>query len=478
MSLTTALNIARSSLAVSSARSEIVSRNVANASTPFASHKIANVVTGPAGSGVRIASITRASDQALYDKLIEATSSSAAQKVVVDGLAELDATVGDPENDQTLTALAGKLADAIQTYSSSPENDSAGRTAIAAASQLVAALNSTQTNIQGIRDNADQGLSGAADELNSLLSQFSEVNKRVMNATAANVDATDALDQRDKIVSDISNLVGVKPVIRANNDMALYTDSGVTMFDTTARSVSFSRTPGLGPGQQGSAFYIDGVPVTNQGTMQISGGAIAGYAKIRDELAPTYQNQIDEIARGLIVSYEEKDPAGVGAPAAGLLYDSSGTYTPPAVGVVPGLAGSIAISTTMEATPSRLRDGVAYNYNPSGYEGYSEHLNDLIDQVYANQSFDPAAGGASSGTVLSYASGSVSWLEQQRSAASNDYDYKNTLYERAYDAFTKETGVNIDDEMTTMLELERAYQASAKVISTVDAMFGALLQAV
>jgi flagellar hook-associated protein 1 FlgK len=69
----------------------------------------------------------------------------------------------------------------------------------------------------------------------------------------------------------------------------------------------------------------------------------------------------------------------------------------------------------------------------------------------------------------------VSWLQQTRQTASSDADYKNVLLERASDALSKVTGVNLDEEMTSMLELERSYQASARLISTIDSMMQALL---
>jgi flagellar hook-associated protein 1 FlgK len=39
------------------------------------------------------------------------------------------------------------------------------------------------------------------------------------------------------------------------------------------------------------------------------------------------------------------------------------------------------------------------------------------------------------------------------------------------------TGVNLDAEMTNMLNLENSYASSAKLLTTVTSMFSALLQA-
>jgi flagellar hook-associated protein 1 FlgK len=80
--------------------------------------------------------------------------------------------------------------------------------------------------------------------------------------------------------------------------------------------------------------------------------------------------------------------------------------------------------------------------------------------------------------VAGFAASSVSWLQEARKSAGADGDYKTALKDRASEALSKSTGVNLDEEMTLLLELERSYQASTKLVSTIDNMLGALLQAV
>ena len=66
MSLTAALNTAKSSLATSAEQTSILARNVARVGDPTASRKYAEVLTTP-GYGVRLASVSRVVDVALGD---------------------------------------------------------------------------------------------------------------------------------------------------------------------------------------------------------------------------------------------------------------------------------------------------------------------------------------------------------------------------------------------------------------------------
>ena len=463
---------------------------MARAGDPSASRKIANIVTLP-GGGVKLASVTRAANAALYDKLLGATADSAAQKAIVDALDRLDQTVNDPELDASPAALVGKLTNALQTYATSPQDATAARSAVAAASDLSQALNDATRTVQQVRTEADAEIDAAIGNLNTLLARFETVNTDIVKGTRRGADVTDLLDERDQILTGISAEVGVRTVARGDNDMAVYTDSGVTLFDVKARAVTFDRTFSYSATTAGNAVYADGVPITgNSGRMLAGSGRLTGLAAIRDTYAPTYQSQLDEIARGLIATFAESDQSATPTlPDVPGLFTYSGAPAMPAAGtLLTGLAGSIKVNANADPAqggdPTRLRDGgisnpgnPAYLYNATGAAGFSQRLEQLVDGLSTQQAFDPAAQVVASGTLSGFAASSVAWLEDARKSASEDSSYKAALLERASDALSKVTGVNLDEEMTLLLELERSYQASTRLVTTIDNMLAALLQA-
>src|SRR5687768_14130881 len=105
MSLTSSMEIARSNLSVLSERTAVTSRNVANAGLQNATRKLSNTVTAQGGIGVRLASITRASDDALFDNLITSNSSIGRNQVIVDSLDQLNQTINDVEQDFSPAAV-------------------------------------------------------------------------------------------------------------------------------------------------------------------------------------------------------------------------------------------------------------------------------------------------------------------------------------------------------------------------------------
>lgn len=490
MSLTTSLNIARSALYSAGQQSSIAARNIANANVPGASRK--DVATVPLeGGGVRVTQITRAANPALAKNVLNSNAASSSKQAVVDYLDRLDVTALDPELGASPAAAIQKLEDSLQTLSNSPGDTILAKATVGRATELALNLNNASATIQQVRQEADADIENSVSSLNSLLSQFEELNTSIVEGTQSGADVTDELDERDRVLLNISQEVGIRVNTRTNNDMAIYTDSGITLFDKSAREVAFTATASLPAGTTAQAVYIDGVAVTgSNATMPIKSGRLFGLASVRDDLSVTYQSQLDEVARGLIEAFAESDQSATPSlpDITGLFTYSGDPAVPPTGTVYPGLAAEISVNPDVDPLQggdvTLLRDGSigdpgnpAYLYNTTGAAGYADRLNGLVDELNAQRTFDLSAGIGGSGSVRAVAASSVSWLQNERQTASESAEFNNVLYERSSEALSNATGINIDEEMTKLLELERAYQASSQLIRTIDNMFSALLQA-
>ena len=489
MSLTAALDNARSSLMASGIQSSVISRNIAGASQAGYSRKLTALESMP-GAGVYVAAIQRAASTGLFTNVLTATSAAAKQGAVYEGLQKIaTSTVDDPELGQSPTAQLNALKKALQQYANAPDNATLAQSAVASAEDMAASLNKATATVQSVRSGADADMAASVANINRLLAQFDTVNTAIVKGTIANDDVTDYLDQRDTIVSSLSQEIGVSMSIRTNGDAALYTDSGAVLYDKSARTVSFAPTNSYTPGTTGNAVYIDGVPVTGANSvMPLKSGKIAGLAELRDNASVTYQSQLDEIARGLISAFAEKDQSGAALPDVPGLFTYPGAPAMlPGATVSVGLAGLISVAASVDpaagGNPNLIRDGAisgnaAYNYNTGGEAGFSGRLHQLIDSFDVPQTFDTAAQGKPNGGLIAFASSSVSWIENRRKVADDAVQYQGTLLERSSSALSNVNGVNMDDEMALMLQVERTYSASAKLIAAVDDMLNNLLAAV
>lgn len=490
MSLTTALNNAQAIFNNTGTQSSVVSNNIANASNSDYSRRQAVVTTNMAGA--QVVQIARSDEPALQKAYLANSSSDAAQQLLLNAYSNLQSTtLGGNDNEIAPSTYLTAFQTAMQTYSGSPSSTTAAQSAINAAQSLATSLNNASTAVQSARSDADKQISSDVDTLNGLLKQFETANDAVKLATTTAGPTSnalaDAMDQRDSVLKQISQIVGVTPVTRGNNDMALYTSSGTTLFETIPRTVTFTPTNTYTAGTTGNNVYIDGVALTpGQSATTTAQGTLQAALQVRDDVAPTYQKQLDEIARGLVTTFAEKnsDPTKPTLPG---LFTWSGGSVPTGATAVAGLAGSITVNsklvTSQGGNPSLLRDGginnttteTGYTTNTSGDSGYSTQLDAYITAMNTKMDFDPKAGSDTKASLMDYSSSSIGWLEGQRSTATTAAENTSAALSRSSSAYSNATGVNLDEELTLMMDIEQSYKAGTKILNAVNEMLQSVL---
>lgn len=484
MTLSAALNTARSSLQATQTQISVVSRNTAGSSDPYYSRKIASVISQ--GGAVQV-TISRASNLALYSKMLVATSGMAGNQAITAGLDQLNATIGDTALNASPAAKIGMLKSALSQLAKAPDSSTFAKAFLNSASDLVKSLNDATAEVQKVRHDADTAIANSVGRINGLLTKFEAANQEVMRGYALGSDISDSLDARDALISQLSEEMGVQIVEREGGDLALYTDSGVPLFDRSPRKVSFQPTSAFGPSTVGNAVFIDGIQVTGAGApMPLNTGNLVGQAKIRDDISVGYQSQLDELARNVIEAFKETDQSGAGLPDLAGVFSFAGSIGVPPNPAPSGLAGLLKLNPALAGQPdgglAALRDGgingAAYRHNPAAPGSdvaFSGRLYGLMSEMEKSRPVDPAFGFGATQSLQDFASSSAGWLQGLRASAKSEATYSEMLLSQASEAMSNATDVNGDDETARMLQLEHAYSASAKLISTINEMMKTLL---
>jgi len=483
MSLTSALNTAQSSLSNYATQTGVVSRNIANASDPDYSRRDAVLTNSLIGAqGV---SIQRAQDMALFVRSITDTSTSSAQETLLDGLTDLKTILGGNDYETSPAVLIATMRDTLATFAAKPGEATLAQTAIADAVSVANGLQDASKAVQTVRYEADKEIGQQVDALNELLARFETNNNKVFSGTQTGKDVSAELDERDSLLKQISSIIGVTQITRSGNDMALYTSDGVTLFETVARPVEFETSSGYSASLDGNQVFVDGVPLAaGQGASTTGRGSLQSLLQIRDEYAPEMQDQLDEIARALVVSFAESDQSASALPdLAGLFTWSGGPTVPTGATIVPGIAATLTVNPALVQSlggdPLLLRDGgingAAYISNSTAATGYSSLLDSYGQALDEPMAFDAAAGLSTSTDLLGFAADSIGWLELNRSDAASSAESREASLFRSVEALSNITGVSLDEEMSMLLELEQSYKASARLMTAVDEMLTALL---
>jgi flagellar hook-associated protein 1 FlgK len=144
-----------------------------------------------------------------------------------------------------------------------------------------------------------------------------------------------------------------------------------------------------------------------------------------------------------------------------------------------GFAGRIAVNSGLITDPSRL---VVFQTVPLTPSGDATRPNFLYDRLNnAVMTFSPQSGiGAAtvpfSGSIHSFMRQVVSQQGAAAEAAANLNSGQEVVYNALQQRFNDSAAVNIDQEMATLLSLQNAYAANARVLTTVKEMLDALLR--
>lgn len=499
MGLSATLSIAQAALQANANQTTAVSRNIAGVNDPGYSRRIPQVTTS--ADGITAVTVSRASNAELFNQLLGSTSAAQAAQALADGLDGLERTVNlttsasnsESSTDKTTIGtspadLLAKMSSALTSYAAAPDNAALGQAFLSSAKALATTLNTASTTVQGVRKQADTDIGNAVADANALLSQFTDVNTAIVKGTATGADISDALDKRDALLSALSVDMGIATTTNGDGSMSIYTDSGATLFDRAPNTISFSTTTTFADGTTGNAVIVAGIPLTGPSSvMPLGSGSIAGLTTLRDAATVQYQNQLNQIASGLVAAFADTDQAGGTAATIPGLFTYPGAPAMPTVGQT-GLAAALTVNKNADPSQggslSRIRDGnvgdpanAAYNGNATGAAAYATHLNALVTGLNTPQTFDPSTGAAASGTLAGYAASSVSWLETARATATATSINAGAVVAQATTSLSNSTGVNLDDQLSLMLDLEHAYSASAELMSTVKSMFGTLINA-
>ena len=235
---------------------------------------------------------------------------------------------------------------------------------------------------------------------------------------------------------------------------------------------------------------------------QLGGGQIGANLTLRDSTLPGYQGALDEFSEDLATRFQ--------AQGLTLFSDASGNVpvsTGPALqNSYVGFAGAISVNPAVAANPSLVRDGTqvvagsptgasAYTPNPQNLSGFTGMITRVLDfalgaqaQTGVNQPTMQTSGLGPIGTMTAsfgggatlndYASGLTASQAGDGAAAASSTTDALAVQTTLSSKLTGETGVDMDTELSHMVELQNAYGANAKIVSAVQSMLSQIMNAV
>ncbi|MBN9610792.1 MAG: flagellar hook-associated protein FlgK [Actinobacteria bacterium 69-20] len=438
---------------------DVTGQNIANANTPGYTRQMSRqaavgtavgVPTIHSGTvengGVRATGADRLNDPILDIRARDEHAKSASVDTNAARFTDIENIFHEPSDN----GLAEQLHDFWNAWGDVANNPGAQvprEMLIQSGQATVTTLHSMDSALDSVAAAAKNSLDAQVTSANAAAGDLSELNRKIAigNATGVNVNAL--LDQRDVLLDKLSSTVGGVAKIYDNGtasvtvggqDLVKVGAGGTPPFQAQQLTASMTVTD---PTHVAVDFAVAGTSVT------LSDSTAAAEAKTLTDTVPKYRGQLDDVAKALHDTVNGLQGSG---------YQLDGTSGPDM------FTGTTASSITVD--PAFTWKNVAASGAPSA-SGNLDGGNALTAAKAGSLGTSPDTAYSSLVGDLGRASASAKQQQTTQGVIASSVD---TLRASA-------SGVSYDEEVSNMMTFQMAFQASSRVLTTLDSMLDTLI---
>ena len=420
---------------------EVTGQNIANANTPGYTRQRAELaavgpVTGvaalyatqhPNGS-VTVSGTTRLNDPMIDVRARTEHGDNGYRQTTADVLSSTE-TLFDEPSDHGVGEQLNDFWNSWAAVANNPGDLAARNVVLQKAAGLASTLNQSSANLDRLIQSVSQEATAATVEINTAAAALAELNGEIAVATASGTNTNALADQRDALLLKLADLTGAQTTILADGTATVSIGGQSLVASTTASTVSLS------PSYQ---ILVGGTPAGP------AGGSLQALTDSLTTTLPGYAAQLDAVAAALASTVNASQTSG---------YDLAGNPGGPL------FAGSTAATLSVAVTnPATL----AASGTPGGNLDGSVALG--LSRLGSSSSGADAAYRSLVGTLATDVQRAVQQAAVQQAVT-------NSIDELAQSS----AGVSFDEETTNLLTFQRAYEASSRVLTTVDELLDTLI---
>jgi flagellar hook-associated protein 1 FlgK len=480
------------------------------------------------GTSFAVEGFTRYFDNLLQGQLLSQQSKTSYSQALTQSVAPLDAMLTEPAT--SIATALGNFFNAAGSIANEPTNSAYQQSLIGNARLVADRVRGLANSVGQISSNASQALADVLNQANSLTPQLASVNSKIRAAAIPGIAAAspDLLDERDRIVGKLQELVGGTTLINEDGT-ASYLLNGQHLVDREIAN-SFSNTagtsvirsdmplsdlkikvasldgrntvyiklvmPAVAQMLNGSALLdINGNSMMLPGHTVLQDGKAGAYVHLIQNFVPTVQKSINLLATQLVNKVNQITSGANQTIAPIFGFASSASNGTALTGISTDTAGKALLDGLWE----RPLNAGEYTYSDlvEGSNPQSSNYRETIDQALSKTEFDARqfkVVGTFDNSQFTYmdatASASLQSLRDSftspvtfitSSVATTIATWKNT--QQSDEALQKSlanqkssiSGVNLDEEAANLVKYQQLYNASSKLMQTGKQMFDTLL---
>jgi len=264
------------------------------------------------GNGVNVTGVQREYDEFITAQLRSSSATYSAANTQYSQISNIDDLLSTSTTSLS-TSIQGFFTN-LQNVVSNANDPSARQSMLSNAQGLVNQFQTTAQYLTNMQSSVNTDVASNVDQINTFTSQIADLNKQIGKlSTASGAQPNDLLDQRDQLVNNLNNIVGV--TVSKQDGNYIVAMGSVTLVNGN-KSTSLVAMPSSSDPTRTAVGYVD----NSAGNVEIAEknittGSLGGLLAFRSQDLDSAQNQLGQLAAAFTTSFNAVHKQG---------YDSNG----------------------------------------------------------------------------------------------------------------------------------------------------------
>ncbi|HJV44985.1 MAG TPA: flagellar hook-associated protein FlgK [Bacillota bacterium] len=407
------------------------------------------------GTGVEVNKITRLREDFLDDQYRGENKKLGYWEAMGDTYTKIEEITNEPSENGIANAMDQFYA-SWQELAKNPESSAARSVVRQRGVALAESFQFVNNSLEDMKTDLDNVISTKVDDINSIATQIKDLNDQISRIVPNNYEPNDLYDKRDLLLDKLSKLVDINVTNSTNGMINVTVGSSQTSLiqDRTANKLSVDST---------GKVSIEGE--TSETTL--TSGELLGRIESRYNSIPDFQNKLDSLVSEFANQVDALHSSGIN------LADINNKASTPANldFFVPSSgttinAGNIAVNSSI----LNSLDNIAAATSSSQGDGQNaQKIADLkFDSSLLFTDPDTPTNIYATSTADDFYQNMIGQLGIDSQQAQGMQENSQVLLNQVDNRRQSVSGVSLDEEMSNMVRFQQAYNASARVVTTMD----------
>ncbi|MCB9073242.1 MAG: flagellar hook-associated protein FlgK [Bdellovibrionaceae bacterium] len=446
-----------------------ISHNIANKNTEgYSRQKTETFTNFPYGSGkmrvgtgARAASVQRVNNPYLEKQIANETSQMGFLEGRARSLGRLE-QVYNEQSTEGLNFTMAKFFNAYRELSTNPESMAMRIAVKESADLLTRDFNRVNEQLADLRGDTNTEVAITVNEINTITQELATLNGQVQKVEISGGYANDERDRRDLLIKKLGQLTDIKWAEGEDRTVTISMGgNAILVTGTEARQLEALATPKNGNKREGDYDVIyhqheHAQPLVV--TDLVKGGKLGGVLQARDSDVKEFQDNIDMVAYELASRVNDLHTQGFTA------YNQKGITLFDPIEQQTGASERIRVNAEVLGDVGHIVAGM----DPDR-PGDNRIANMISDLQHTKSLKDGSV------SLDEYYNGMVAELGLRTQKANHLLETQEGVVRQLENFRESMSGVNIDEEVANMIEWQKQFDASARIIRTADEMLDTVL---